>query len=148
MDYRGHLRARGGRPARAAARRDATFRVVKNSLTERAADRAGAETLQAAAGGPDRLHVRATATPPTRGQGDLPTSRARTDALAFKGGLMDGQELTAEQVGAISRLPAREVLHAQLVGTVAAPVTGLVRGLAALIGGVARQLQQIQTRGW
>jgi large subunit ribosomal protein L10 len=124
---------------------NATFRVVKNSLTERAADRAGAETLKQLLEGPTAFtFVHGDAATAAKAISDF----ARvTNALAFKGGLMDGQELTAEQIGAISRLPAREVLYAQLVSTVAAPVTGLVRGLAALIGGVARQLQQIHDQG-
>ena len=48
---------------------------------------------------------------------------------------------------ALSRLPAREVLHAQLVGVVASPITGLVRGLNALIAGLAIQLGQIVEQG-
>ena len=124
---------------------NATFRVVKNSLTERAADRAGAETLKQLLEGPTAFtFVHGDAATAAKAISDF--ARA-TNALAFKGGLMDGQELTAEQIGAISRLPAREVLYAQLVSTVAAPVSGLVRGLAALIGGVARQLQQIHDQG-
>ena len=47
----------------------------------------------------------------------------------------------------IARLPAREVLQAQLVGTIAAPLSGLVRGLNALIAGIAIQLQQIVEKG-
>ena len=48
---------------------------------------------------------------------------------------MDSTTLSAADVQSIARLPAREVLHAQLVGTIAAPITGLVRGLNALIVG-------------
>ena len=36
---------------------------------------------------------------------------------------------------AISRLPARDVLYGQLVGMVASPITGLARGLNALLSG-------------
>ena len=50
------------------------------------------------------------------------------DVLDFKGGVMNGEALTAEQLGALARLPAREVLHGQLVGVIASPITGLVRG--------------------
>ena len=73
---------------------------------------------------------------------------ARTmHTLEFKGGLMDSTTLSADDVRAIARLPAREVLHAQLVGTIAAPLSGLVRTLNALIAGVAIQLQQIAEKG-
>ena len=47
----------------------------------------------------------------------------------------------------IARLPSRDVLYAQLVGTIAAPLTGLVRGLNALIAGIAIQLQAIVDQG-
>src|SRR5207302_742296 len=67
--------------------------------------------------------------------------------LEFKGGLMNGNTLTGEEIRSIARLPAREVLHAQLVGTIAAPITGLVRGLNALIAGLAIQLQAIADQG-
>ncbi len=68
-------------------------------------------------------------------------------ALEFKGGLMDSTALSADDVRSIARLPAREVLNAQLVGTIAAPITGLVRTLNALIAGLAIQLQQIAEKG-
>ena len=66
--------------------------------------------------------------------------------LEFKGGLLNGAPLTADDVRSIARLPARDVLNAQLVGTIAAPLTGLVRGLNALIAGIAIQLQAIADR--
>jgi large subunit ribosomal protein L10 len=120
---------------------DATFRVVKNTLTERAADEADAEALKALLEGPTAL---------TFVRGDAATAAkaisgfARgTDTLAFKGGLLGGEALDADQVVAISRLPARDVLFGQLVGVVASPITGVVRTLNALIGGLASQLGQI-----
>ena len=69
------------------------------------------------------------------------------DVLDFKGGVMNGEALTVEQLGALSRLPARDVLHGQLVGVIASPITGLVRGLNALIAGLAIQLGQIVEQG-
>ena len=60
---------------------------------------------------------------------------------------MGGEPLTVEQLGELSRLPARDVLHAQLVAMVASPITGLVRGLNALIAGLAIQLGQIVEQG-
>ena len=53
-----------------------------------------------------------------------------------------------DDIKAIARLPARDVLHAQLVGMTAAPLTGLVGGLNALIAGLALQLGQIASRDW
>jgi large subunit ribosomal protein L10 len=71
------------------------------------------------------------------------TARALNNLIEFKGGLMDGNALSADDVRAIARLPTRDVLNAQLVGTIAAPLSGLVRTLNALIAGVAIQLQAI-----
>jgi large subunit ribosomal protein L10 len=55
--------------------------------------------------------------------------------------------LSADDVRSIARLPSRDVLHAQLVGTIAAPLSGLVRGLNALIQGLAIQLKAIADQG-
>ena len=73
----------------------------------------------------------------------LQTFRRETEKLEFKGGLLGAEALDSEQILALARLPAREVLYAQLVGVVASPVTGLVRTLNALIAGLALQLGQI-----
>ena len=56
---------------------------------------------------------------------------------------MATDEEQPEQIVAISRLPAREVLYGQLVGVVAAPITGLARGLNALLSGVAIALNEV-----
>ena len=69
------------------------------------------------------------------------------DLLDFKGGVMNGEPLTVEQIADLARLPARDVLHGQLVGMIASPITGLVRTLNALIAGLAIQLQQIADQG-
>ena len=123
----------------------ASFRVVKNRLTQRAADPAGAESLKSLLEGPTALtFVRGDAAVAAK---ELAAFRREHGLLVFKGGTMDGDALSADDVEAISRLPAREVLYGQLVGVAASPITGLVRGLAGLISGVARQLQQIQEQG-
>jgi large subunit ribosomal protein L10 len=145
VDYRG-LSVPQAAALRARLREaDAVFRVVKNSLTERAADQAGAEALKAVLEGPTALtFVRGDAAVAAKALND--TARA-TQLLAFKGGLMNGNALTADDVRSIARLPSREVLYGQLVGTVAAPVSGLVRTLNALIQGLAVQLGQIAEKG-
>jgi large subunit ribosomal protein L10 len=75
------------------------------------------------------------------------TARALNNLIEFKGGLLDGNVLSADDVRAIARLPSRDVLNAQLVGTIAAPLVGLVRTLNALIAGLAIQLQAIADQG-
>ncbi len=123
----------------------AVFRVVKNSLTERAADKAGVESLKPLLEGPTALAlVEGDAALAAKALNDTARTLRR---LEFKGGIMDGNALSADDVRAIARLPAREVLHGQLVGVVAAPLSGLARTLNALLAGVAVQLQQIVEQG-
>jgi large subunit ribosomal protein L10 len=121
---------------------DTRFRIVKNSLSERAADKAGAEALRPLLEGPTALAlVGGDAAMAAKALND--TARALNNLIEFKGGLMDGNALSADDVRAMARLPTRDVLNAQLVGTIAAPLSGLVRTLNALIAGVAIQLQAI-----
>jgi large subunit ribosomal protein L10 len=126
----------------------ARFRVVKNTLTELAAERAGADPLKEVLDGPTAFtFVAADGGDVALAAKALAQFRRETELLEFKGGVMNGEAVTAEQIGAIARLPAKEVLHGQLVGVIASPITGLVRGLNALIAGLAIQLQQIAEQG-
>jgi large subunit ribosomal protein L10 len=116
---------------------DATFRVVKNTLTERAADQAEAEALKSLLEGPTALtFVRGDAAAAARTIADFQRSTGG-ELLPFKGGLMEGNALDAAQIVAISKLPSRQVLYGQLVGVVASPITGLARSLNGLVSGLA-----------
>jgi large subunit ribosomal protein L10 len=124
---------------------DTTLSVVKNSLTERAADKAGAEALKEILTGPTALaFVRGDAAAAAKALSD---AQRETQVLEFKGGLMDGKSVTPDEIRAISKLPSREVLYGQLVGVVASPLNGLARTLNALISGVAIQLRAIADQG-
>ena len=126
----------------------ARFRVVKNTLTQLSADKAGAESLKELLEGPTAFtFVAAEGGDVALAAKALAQFRRETELLDFKGGVMGGEAITAEQITALSRLPARDVLHQQLVAMVASPITGLVRGLNALIAGLAIQLQQIAEQG-
>jgi large subunit ribosomal protein L10 len=123
---------------------DATFTVVKNSLTERAADHAGAEPLKEFLTGPTALtFVRGDVAMAAKAVADY--GRA-TQLLPFKGGFMEGGTLEVEQIRALSRLPSREALYGQLVGVVASPIGGLVRSLGGLLGGLAVALGQVREK--
>ena len=124
---------------------DATFRVTKNTLTERAADNADAPALKDFLQGPTAMtFVRGDAAAAAKALADF----SRTSGLlTFKGGWMNGAPLTADQIVAISRLPSREVLYGRLVGMVASPLTGLAAGMSNLISGLGRQLAQIAEQG-
>jgi large subunit ribosomal protein L10 len=145
VDYRG-LSVPQAAQLRAKLREaDARFQVVKNTLTLRAADQAGAEALKALLVGPTALtYVRGDAAAAAKAIRDY--ARA-TDLLPFKGGLLDGNPVTPDDISAIARLPSRDVLYQQLVGVVAHPIAGLARTLNALIGGLAVALGQIQEKG-
>ena len=144
VDYRGITVAQVAELRAKLREADATFKVVKNSLTERAADQVGAETLKAFLAGPTALtFVRGDVALAAKAVADY--ARA-TQLLPFKGGLMGGEELDVEQIRSLSRLPSREVLYGQLVGVVASPVSGLVRTLGALIGGLAVALGQVHEK--
>jgi large subunit ribosomal protein L10 len=126
---------------------DASFRVVKNTLTLRAADKAGADALKELLEGPTAMtFVRGDAAAAAKALSDFRRATGGT-LLEFKGGWMNGAPLAAPEIEAIAKLPSREVLYGRLVGMVASPLTGLVTSLGGLIGGVARQLQQMADQG-
>ena len=124
----------------------AKLQVTKNSLSERAADQAGVTGIKPMLVGPTALAlVKGDAAAAAKILSD--TARVLRGPLQFKGGVLGGAVLSSADAEAIARLPSREVLNAQLVGTVAAPLTGLARTLNALIAGVAVQLGQIRDQG-
>jgi len=124
---------------------DASFRVVKNTLTERAAEQAGAEGLKELLEGPTAMtFVRGDAATAAKALRDF---RRQTQLLEFKGGWMNGAAVSAEEIDAIAQLPSRDVLYGRLVGMVASPLTGLVSAMGGLIGGLARQLQAMADQG-
>ena len=124
---------------------DASFRIVKNTLTERAADQAGAEGLKELLEGPTAMtFVRGDAAAAAKALRDF---RRATQLLEFKGGWMNGATLSPDEIDSIAQLPSREVLYGRLVGMVASPLTGLASAMGGLIGGLARQLQAIADQG-
>jgi large subunit ribosomal protein L10 len=148
VDYRGISVPQAAELRTRLTEAGARFRVVKNTLTERAADQAGAEVLKELLEGPTAFtFVASDGGDVALAAKALATFRRETDLLTFKGGIMNGDALSVEQLEMLSRLPARDVLHGQLVGMIASPITGLVRGLNALISGLAIQLGQIRDQG-
>jgi large subunit ribosomal protein L10 len=144
VDYRGISVAQVAELRAKLREADATFKVVKNSLTERAADQAGAQTLKDYLSGPTALtFVRGDVALAAKAVADY--ARA-TQLLPFKGGLMDGAPVDVDQIRSLSRLPSRDVLYGQLVGVVASPIGGLVRSLGGLLGGLAVALGQVREK--
>ena len=126
----------------------ARFRVVKNTLTELAADRAGADSLKEVLDGPTAFtFVAAEGGDVALAARALAEFRRQNNLLEFKGGWMNGEVLGAPEIESIARLPSRDVLYGRLVGMVASPLTGLASAMGGLIGGLARQLQQMADQG-
>jgi large subunit ribosomal protein L10 len=124
---------------------DASFRVVKNRLTKRAAEQAGEDRLAELLQGPTALtFVRGDTAQAAKA---ISTFNREHEVLTFKGGFMGDLGLDEEKFKSIARLPTREVLDGQLAGIVASPLTGLVRGLGSMIQGLALQLGQIAEKG-
>jgi large subunit ribosomal protein L10 len=145
VDYRGISVPQAAELRAKLAEADAVFSVVKNRLAKRAAAQAGTESLDELLVGPTAL---------TLIKGD-PVTAAKTisnfnkehDVLSYKGGIMDGAPLDTDGFTAIARLPGLDVLHGQLVGMTASPLTGLVAGMNNLLAGLGRQLSQIAEQG-
>ena len=145
VDYRGISVPQAAELRAKLAEADTTFRVVKNRLAKRATERAGTAEL-------DQLFVGPTALAFVKGDAvtaakAIATYGRQHDILEYKGGLMDGAPLDPERFGVIARLPGIDVLRGQLVGVVASPLTGLTRGLASMLSGLAVALGEIAERG-
>jgi len=145
VDYRGITVPQAAELRAKLAEAEASFRVVKNRLAKRATERAGTTELDPLFEGPTALaFVKGDAVTAAKA---ISTFGRQHDILAYKGGLMDGAPLEPDQFTAIARLPGLDVLRGQLVGVVSSPLTGLTRGLASMLSGLAVALGEIQERG-
>jgi large subunit ribosomal protein L10 len=145
VDYRGISVPQAAELRAKLREADASFRVVKNRLTNLAAEKTGEERLAELLEGPTALaFVRGDTAMAAKA---ISSFNKEHDVLTFKGGFMDSLTLDADQFKAIARLPGRDVLNGQLAGVVASPLTGLVRGLGSMIQGLALQLGQIAEKG-
>jgi large subunit ribosomal protein L10 len=125
----------------------ATFTVVKNTLTRRAAEAAGADQLLALLEGPSAIAF-------IEADGDavavakaLSDSARETRVLALKGGVMQGRTITGEDVESLAKLPPLDVLRGQVLGAVIAPlnaILGLVNApLQNLYGLIDARVEQL-----
>jgi len=145
IDYRGISVPQAAELRTKLREADANFRVVKNRLTKLAAEKAGEDRLAELLAGPSALTF-------VRGDSALAAKAISTfnrehGVLAFKGGFMAGLSLDEDRFKSIARLPARDVLNGQFAGLVASPLSGIVRGLGAMISGLAIQLGKIAEQG-
>lgn len=145
VDYRGISVTDAAELRGKLAEADAVFKVVKNRLAKRAAADAGTRELDELLVGPTALtFIKGDAVIAAKAISDFAKEH---EELEYKGGIMDGAPLDPDGFKQIARLPGVEVLHGQLVGLAASPLTGLVAGLNNLISGLGRQLAQIAEQG-
>ena len=147
VDYRGISVPQAAELRSKLTEAGASFRVVKNTLTERAADKAGADSLKELLDGPTAFTFVTPGGDVALAAKALSQFKRQNQVLDFKGGTMGGEVLTIDQIESLARLPGRDQLHGQLVGVIASPITTLVRGLASMISGLAIQLKQIEEQG-
>jgi large subunit ribosomal protein L10 len=129
----------------------ARLSVVKNTLTRRAAEAAGAEALLALLEGPTAIAF-------IEADGDmvavakaLADSARETRVLEIRGGIMQGREISASDVEELAKLPPLEVLRGQVLGAVIAPLSSLVALVNAplqnLVGLIDARIEQLQAQG-
>jgi large subunit ribosomal protein L10 len=126
----------------------ARFRVVKNTLTRRAAEAAGTEALLTLLDGPTAIAFLESDGDPVAVAKAL-RDVARTGRLfVIRGGILDGVAITADEVEELAKLPPADVLRGQLVGALAGPlqVVGLfaapMRDLVGVLDARIRQLEE------
>ena len=150
-DYRGltmpEIDELRGRLLEAGAR----FTVVKNTLTKRAAEQAGTTKVLELIEGPTAIaFLEADGDPVAVAKVLSETSRAH-DVLVIRGGLLEGDLVGDDAIKRLATLPPADVLRAQLVSAVAAPLTTVVGLFAAplrdLVGVIDARIRQLEEQG-
>lgn len=126
----------------------AKLTVVKNTLTRRAAEAAGAEALLAMLEGPTAIAFVEAAGNPVAVAKALSDAAKDTKVMTLRGGVLSGNAIGGEEIERLAKLPPLDVLQAQLVGVIVAPLTQLaavlnapLQNLAGLIDARITQLE-------
>jgi large subunit ribosomal protein L10 len=129
----------------------ARFAVVKNTLTRRAAEAAGAEALLALLEGPSAIAFVESDGDPAAVAKALRDAATSTKILAIRGGVLEGVAMSADEVESLAKLPPADVLRAQLVGAIVSPLTTIVALVAAplrdLAGLIDARIEQLKEQG-
>ena len=140
-DYRGMSTAEMTDLRRRLGESGIHFRVVKNTLARLAAERAGKSDLLGLLQGPVAVAsgYSDNVAEPAKIMADyISTSKA---SLSIKGGFLGDRLLAAEDVTALSRLPSREILLAEVLGGMQAPIQALLNLLNTPVRGFMIALQ-------
>jgi large subunit ribosomal protein L10 len=129
----------------------ARFQVVKNTLTRRAAEEAGADHLLALLEGPTAIAFLESDGDPAAVAKALRAAARETHVIEVRGGIIQGRPISADEIATLATLPSLDVLRGQLVGAIAAPlstVVGLFNApLRDLVGVLQARIDQIQAEG-
>ena len=129
----------------------ARFQVVKNTLTRRAAEEAGADHLLALLEGPTAIAFLDSEGDPAAVAKALRAAARETQVIEVRGGIMQGRPISADEITTLATLPSLDVLRGQLVGAIAAPlstVVGLFNApLRDLVGVLQARIDQLQEQG-
>ena len=129
----------------------ARFSVVKNTLTRRAAEAAGADALLALLEGPSAIAFLEADGDPVAAAKALSDAARTTRILTIRGGLLEGRPVSGDEVESLAKLPPFDVLRAQVLGAITAPLTTIVGLFAAplqnLIGLIDARIEQLQAQG-
>ncbi|MGD8238168.1 MAG: 50S ribosomal protein L10 [Armatimonadota bacterium] len=129
-NYRGLRVAEINELRRLMRERDVDFRVVKNRLMKIAVGDTAAATLAELLSGPTAL---AFCEDPVPAAKTLVEFASEHEVISIKGGIVDGELYSGEQVRRLAELPPRPLLLAQLLGGFNAPVAGLVHTLRGIL---------------
>jgi large subunit ribosomal protein L10 len=125
----------------------ARFTVVKNTLTRRAAEAAGADALLTLLEGPSAIAFLEADGDMVAAAKALADSARESRVLAIRGGVMQGRAITAEEVQSLATLPPLELLRSQVLAAIIAPITaiaGLVNApLQNLYGLLDARIEQL-----
>jgi large subunit ribosomal protein L10 len=129
----------------------AQFKVVKNTLTRRAAEAAGATALLPLLEGPSAIAFIEADGDPAAVAKALAAAARETRVLEIRGGVLQERTMSAEDVDALSKLPSIDVLRGQVVGAILGPlnaILGLVNApLQNLYGLIDARIEQLQAGG-
>ena len=104
----------------------ARFAVVKNTLTRRAAELAGTDTLLALLEGPTAIAFLESDGDPVAVAKALVDAARETRVLEVRGGMLEGRPVEPGEIESLAKLPPLDILRSQVLGTVIAPLTGIV----------------------
>jgi len=129
----------------------ARFQVVKNTLTRRAAEEAGAEHLLALLEGPTAIAFLESDGDPAAVAKALRAAARETQVIELRGGVIQGRAMSADEVETLATLPALDVLRGQVLGAVTAPLMTILAlfnaPLQNLIGLIDARIEQLQAQG-